>query len=456
MRIKQVIGLVILFIAFSIPSPGQVLATWTDSSGNWSNSANWSTLTVPNNGGGKTYDVEINGTGADTVTFDASSTTINGLTLGPGETLQTNGSSPTLTAGFVSNTNGTINWDNGSLTIEGLSNTFGGVANIHNTGVSMGVFDPAAGGLLMLTGCIGSIGGVNGGGGGSALFIDHSNLTVGSSSFADAATVSITSSTVILGDVFNGDRTTMSIAGSSVITGGIENGFGAFLTIDGSSVIAGSLGNGTFNGGIGIGNGSAVTANVVGNNAQFGVDGTSSLTVSGDFSNGSFDGIPAIAAISGAFIVTGTLTNIGGSLFFTDGTIHAVQNDAIMRAGGVLIVNGGGFSNQMNGSLTLSGVTNVAGGFTNSGGSVVVNPSAILTSDSYSQGGGSTDVSGTLSTASYKQSGGGTIIESGGTISATTFKATGGAVTVNGTLDPTAVEIAPGRLSKVQAKSLAM
>jgi hypothetical protein len=78
MRIKQVIGLVILFIGpFSIPSSDQVAATWTDSSGTWNNSANWSILTVPNNGGGKTYDVVINGTGADTVTFDAAGTTIN-------------------------------------------------------------------------------------------------------------------------------------------------------------------------------------------------------------------------------------------------------------------------------------------------------------------------------------------------------------------------------------------
>jgi len=84
------------------------------------------------------------------------------------------------------------------------------------------------------------------------------------------------------------------------------------------------------------------------------------------------------------------------------------------------------------------------GGFTNSGGSVIVNPSAALTSDRYSQSGGSTDVSGILSTPSYKQSGGDTIIESVGTISATTFKATGGTVTVNGTLDRTAVEIGSG------------
>jgi hypothetical protein len=52
--------------------------------------------------------------------------------------------------------------------------------------------------------------------------------------------------------------------------------------------------------------------------------------------------------------VKGTLNNVDGAHFFIDGpsNIHAVQNDGIMTAGGVMIVNGGGFSNQMNGSLT--------------------------------------------------------------------------------------------------------
>ena len=67
MRIKQVIGLVILFIGpFSIPSNGQVVADLDHSSGNWSNSANWSTCppaacpVVPNNGNGISYTAEIN------------------------------------------------------------------------------------------------------------------------------------------------------------------------------------------------------------------------------------------------------------------------------------------------------------------------------------------------------------------------------------------------------------
>ena len=84
-------------------------------------------------------------------------------------------------------------------------------------------------------------------------------------------------------------------------------------------------------------------------------------------------------------------------------------------------------------------------GFTNSGAFVLVETNQDIRYGGSSQSSGSlTDVLGTISTASYKQSGGDTIIESGGTISATTFKATGGTITVNGTLDPTAVEIGSG------------
>src|SRR5215831_11278691 len=103
MHVRQVLAVLFLLLLCEFPNSktyAQVVATWTDSSGNWSNSANWSTLTVPNNGGGKTYNVVINGTGADTITFDASSTTINSLTLGPGETFKNNGVSQTLTAGI--------------------------------------------------------------------------------------------------------------------------------------------------------------------------------------------------------------------------------------------------------------------------------------------------------------------------------------------------------------------
>ncbi len=89
----------------------------------------------------------------------------------------------------------------------------------------------------------------------------------------------------------------------------------------------------------------------------------------------------------------------------------------------------------------LGGSLNSIGGFTNSGGTVITNPGSTLITSLYSQSGGLTDVSGTLLANSYRQSAGTTIIETGGLVSATTFNATGGTVTVNGILDPTAVEI---------------
>jgi hypothetical protein len=144
--------------------------------------------------------------------------------------------------------------------------------------------------------------------------------------------------------------------------------------------------------------------------------------------------------------VTGTVDNgqIEGAvgLFNLGGSAHAVRNSGSMEVGS-LTVTGGGFVNNGGGSVTLSGVANVIGGFTNSGGSVLVSPNSLLIADRYAQSDGSTDVSGILSTASYKQGGGTTTIENGGLIKAGSFQAIGGIVTVNGTLDPTAVEIGP-------------
>jgi len=53
MQSSRVVAFLILFLGFQcIQASGQrVVATWTDASGDWSNPANWSTLTVPNNGG---------------------------------------------------------------------------------------------------------------------------------------------------------------------------------------------------------------------------------------------------------------------------------------------------------------------------------------------------------------------------------------------------------------------
>ena len=61
MRFTRVVAFLVFFLGLELISTlgQQVVATWTDTSGNWSNPANWSTLAVPNNVGGTTYSVII-------------------------------------------------------------------------------------------------------------------------------------------------------------------------------------------------------------------------------------------------------------------------------------------------------------------------------------------------------------------------------------------------------------
>src|SRR3974377_2341647 len=93
MRLKQVVTFLILFLGFQcIQASAQQVATWTDATGSWSNPANWSTLTVPNNGGGKTYSVTISSP-ADVI-MDATSATIDNVTLGAGVLLGLQGPFP--------------------------------------------------------------------------------------------------------------------------------------------------------------------------------------------------------------------------------------------------------------------------------------------------------------------------------------------------------------------------
>src|SRR5215469_883236 len=56
-------------------------STWNGGTGNWSTSTDWTPNTVPNNGGGNTFNVTIDSGGTDTVSLDINST-ISTLTVG--------------------------------------------------------------------------------------------------------------------------------------------------------------------------------------------------------------------------------------------------------------------------------------------------------------------------------------------------------------------------------------
>ncbi len=414
MRVRRVLVLLLLVCGFqSIKTYGQVVATWTDSSGHWSNPANWSTLTVPDNGGGTYYNAVINGTGADTVTFDASGTVVNSLTIGNGENFKDNGLAPTLTVGdptFPAGgglTNaGIVNWGNGSnLTVGNGGILNEGLISVNNSNlVAGGYTSPAVGGggiLQLQNGSTGIItGAVTGNDVGGQILIDNSSLNV-------VGTFGMYSTTVnqgtlrIQGDVQQPDEGLLNLrAGSSAVVTGSFGGYRAQTVLDNSSlVVQGNFGGERF-----------------------------SMT---DLTNGS------ILSVSGD-------VRLGSSFGFN------------LKSGSSALV-GGNFTN-LDSPLSINNSTlRIAGTFTNTQfGKVTVGPMGILTASSYSQlndspspGFSFTDVSGTLvATNSYQQSGGSTIIERGGLIKAGTFQATSGTVTVNGILDPTVVEIESGaRLS---------
>lgn len=440
MRAKRVVQILILLCGFQgIRAYGQVVATWTDTSGNWSNAANWSTCApgacpaVPANSGGTFYNVVINGTGSDMVTFDASGTVISNLTIGAGETLQNNGLAAILTIGDPAlpgsgslSVNGTINWGNGS-TLLVLGNFYG-----PNTSIA------GQTGLLTLSGRSSAVidGTVVNNGPGATVLVDGSNLTI------------------------KGDYT-------SIIGGPVQLQNGAIMTVGGSYT--------SYNFALGISaNDSIMTVNGVFSSQVTSFTNGSVLRVQGNFRNGPADlgnftlsgGSSAVIGgnfdngyISSVYIdnsslkIQGNLYNVvGNEISIANSSVLSVNGDVSLTAAGFNLVGGsvgtvlGNFDNGSYVSVDSSALR-VGGTFTNNSGQTILSPTATLTTTSYSQGPDAnalTDVSGTLVAGSYSQNGGATKIEQGGLIKATTFTATGGTVTVNGILDPTAVEIGSG------------
>jgi hypothetical protein len=437
MRVRHFVILLIVFFGFqTVCTYAQVTATWTDSTGNWSNPANWSTNTVPNNNGTTTYDVVIdNGSLANTVTFDVNGTVINSLTLR--DTLQDSASGTNLSTDFLNLEPGAVlNWTHGgTLTAGGYNSASGTVSVTSSTFTINGDFSDQQGGLTVQSGSMGvsgnmelyqSIGGFT---------FTNSTLNVGKLlSLGEDSQVVFNNSNVSVGDE----------------TGPLGNPFGATLTLNHSN-----MQSSTVNTGLGdevqLTQGSTLSVGSISNAGQMDIS-SSRVNVTNDFSN-SDDGPRAnISLMNGSsLVVGGTFTNATGNTTASLGLIGAgnsatfgsFHNDAIILVdqGSSFTVTTGGMSNTANGTFTLSGVGNVSGGFTNVGGAVLLNPTAVLTADSYSQSAGSTDISGKLTAGTYTQSGGTTTIETGGKLTAGSFNATGGTVTVNGTLDPALANI---------------
>ena len=251
MHLKRVLTFLLLFFGFQLAStPGQqVVATWTDTTGNWSDPTNWSTLTVPNNGGGTTYSVTINGASSD-VTMDVINATIDNLTLDVGGHLGVAGFAPAFPS---------LSLVSGASTNNGGIGIAGGSAFVVNSGASLtnnGTMGTAEGEIINNSGAHttnnGSIDIADDGAAlaNSGVFNNNSGITLEfHAALSNAAGGLFTNSGTITGDASGlGNAGTFNNAGTITFStisdpGGISN-FGTFNN-DGTI----NLSKGLFNGG---------------------------------------------------------------------------------------------------------------------------------------------------------------------------------------------------------------
>jgi fibronectin-binding autotransporter adhesin len=488
MRVRQVVGLVILLCGFqSVRTYGQAVATWTDSSGNWSNAANWSTSTVPNDGGGTFYNAVINGTGSDTITFDASGTVVNSLMIGPGETFQSNGLASTLTVGDLSFASpgalankGTVNWGNGAT----LNLANGGVNNgtINVTGTSGlvlgGVFENY--GTLdvnhsSLTGSYNNIGGSTGFNPATGTLIIENGSTAALAvlgSFSNTGPVIIVRNNSFLtaGFLYNFNSRLEALSGSVVTIGGIDNTNGG-LFVDNSTMnfSAGYGTAGPTGGNVTVQNGG--TLNVIGafSDNPFSytsITGRSVVNIRGALNN----------SLSNNFTVDNSVLNVGGDLVNVEAQA-ILQNNSIGVIGGSLSngsvstitvdqstltvrgnVDNGGFanltirnsatlnvfgniSNDNSGAMTLGGgsTVNVVGTFANNQGAALTmsgTNDVLNVQGSFTNAGGVTV--GTLetlnATGGFTNSGGNVSVSSGGALITPNYSQSSGLTDISGNL----------------------
>ena len=385
MRFRQVVSFLIVFTGFHCfqASGQEVVATWTDATGNWSNAANWSTLTVPNNNGGTTYSVVISAP-SSAVTLDVLNVTIDNLTLGATNSLNianggTLGSSTLTNQGTIVNrgtlggtlTNQGAIANSGTLSSEGFVNS-GTVINANGAFASNGLEPLTNNGTIINAGSFNI----------AITVVQNNNAFVNAGSFSIGAAIFQNNNAFVNAGTFFAGQ-------SNIFNTGMFTNSGSYSQADASSINGGSLVNtGTFN----VSNGDLTNSGTLLNT------GTLSASDQGSITN------------------SGTLLNTGK---LTASDVGSIANSGTFVNGGSLNISGPG----MLGEFTNSGK------FTNSGAVTISNSALFTTSTNYTQTSGSTLVNGTLSAT------GGAIVNIvGGTLGGTATIS--GNVLMSGTMMP--------------------
>jgi hypothetical protein len=387
-RAKHIAAFLILFLGFQCgEAHGQVVATWTDSSGNWSNPANWSTNpVVPNNGGGTTYSVII-GTSNSVVAMDVLNVTIDNLTLGGANALNIFGNSLSLVSGASSTSGGIGN--------EGtLNNASGAALTINSGGALDNIGTPFNNyGTVTNSGTINNLAGTG--------------TTNNFGTFTNTFGASIT-------QVLDGGRL-LNAAGAHLTN------YGTITTVDGSFQNAGTLTNyGTLN-----------------NVYDSAVDNSGTLTnygiIGGVGNSGTLTNYGTINTLYGAVGISngianfsGTLDNSGGTIFIDSaGVLTNFNTGTLINAGALTnngtLTNASTFNNTVHGNLNNVGTLNNSGTFRNTG--TIINAGTINNTGTFRNSGAVSITSTGLFTTStdYTQTRGSTRVDG-------TLTATGGAI----------------------------
>jgi fibronectin-binding autotransporter adhesin len=381
-----------------LASQAQTVDNWNGGNGDWNTAGDWSTGVVPNNGGGKTYNVTISNGEAETVTLNLG-VTISDLTLGASATLQSSGSdSLTIASGGTFTNSGTLEFNTGAnvltmasgstlnnesgatlqfsgsgsglkitgttnndsdatITLEGGStSTFTGSVNNsgtfqtgfsggNNTVTVTGTFTNAAGATLELEGS-GDVVNVNALSNAGMLTIDSGatlNITGGGQGVTDV----VANSTIELnGDfnVINSGKSTSAIGNLTTVAGTLDvnNGLTNTITPSGGTLTIASGGSINL---------SDPTASITT------LSITGSVNNSGNVTTGFSGGTNTVN-------VSGTFTNAAGAETILYGTNDTLNVNALSNSGDLEIGNGVGSGATLNITGGGQGVTDIVAGST--------------------------------------------------------------------------------------------
>jgi hypothetical protein len=455
-------------------SQAQTAVSWTgSSSGNWNTASDWSGGVVPNNGGGKTYNVTIAPSTGQTVSLNLGVTITDltlGATSGSAVTLQsvasdslavanggsltvdstgtllfnTTGSNITVGSGGTLTNNGTINLEAAgeTLTVTGTTtnasgatlNIEGGSAatftgNVTNSGTFQTGFSGGSN-TVTVTGTFTNNAGANLEleGNGDAMSV-NALTNFGTLTLDSGTTFTITGGGNGVTDVAAG--TTYNIGGSFNVKNGSTttqalaklNSIEGTLTIDNGTTNSITPTSGTLT----IATGGLLSVNVASTPTTVAITGN--VTNSGEIETGFSGGTNAVT-------VSGTLTNNAGATLFMYGASDTLNVNALSNSGTIYIGNATG----SDATLTITGggqgVTDVVAGSTID---LYGNFNVVNSGKTTSALGNLTTVAGTLTiengqTTSVTPTGGTLTIASGGSLELSYHAATATALSITGSV----------------------